>query len=231
MQSGKYIAISALAFSLMPTLALGDNLKTMIMTAITEGKSTGYLDDDLVKGFASQTKSNEPVQINMERIQKYSDKCAELAIMTSQPGVPQKDGKMGVANLMFKLPICLDGSYPESLASMDTERKKAAMDKCRQTTRKGRVKNGFMEGSIDFNNCPQNGVVGIFYDGTCSDLGPGPTAIVKEFKIDEKGSLSIKMAIPKSCISAKVNKWQLYIFERRALMMPKELAGVRPVFW
>ncbi len=101
MQSGKYIAISALAFSLMPTLAFGDNLKTMIMTAITEGKSTGYLNDDLVKGFASQTKSNEPVQINMERIQKYSDKCAELAIMTSQPGVPQKDGKMGVANLMF----------------------------------------------------------------------------------------------------------------------------------
>ena len=76
-------------------------MKTMIMTAITEGKSTGYLNDDLVKGFASQTKSNEPVQINMERIQKYSDKCAELAIMTSQPGVPQKDGKMGVANLMF----------------------------------------------------------------------------------------------------------------------------------
>lgn len=126
----------------------------------------------------------------------------DIATGSSSKGWEDGSGQSDV-----QLPICLDGSYPESLASMDTERKKAAMDQCRQTTRKGRVKNGFMEGSIDFNNCPQNGVVGIFYDGTCSDLGPGPAAIVKEFKIDEKGSLSIKMAIPKSCISAKVNKW------------------------
>ena len=153
--------------------------------------------------------------------------------MTGQAGVRDAKGKTGILNLAFKLPICIDGTYPESVKALDEERRKPAFKKCRQTVVHVDAKGGFTQGSIEFKNCPANGVVDLFYDGSCEELNPGPNAVVKEFKFDGNGSLSIQMMIPKSCMekSKTINKWQLYIFERRALMYPKELVGIRPVFW
>lgn len=88
-----------------------------------------------------------------------------------------------------------------------------------------------MEGSTEFRGCPKGGVVGIFYDGTCQDLNPGPPATVKEFDFDKHGSLSIPMKMPKSCLSAKENKWQLYLFEKSNPEAVKVLLGYRPISW
>ncbi len=141
-------------------------------------------------------------------------------------------GKTGPLNLFFKLPICIDGSYPATLKMADDERKNKEMKACKQSVLKGSVKDGFETGSINFNGCPKNGEIGIFYDGACKELNPGSNSAVKEFKLDTQGALSIQMLIPQQCLKSGVsNKWRLYFFERRGATYPKEVIGNRSIAW
>jgi hypothetical protein len=228
MRSGsKYILALLL---IMPTLSLaetdsnmGNGMKELIVQAIKEGKASGYMDSSISAMFAKQTKSHEPIRIDIERLRQFDDRCVELGVVTHQAGVRDDKGKPGFYRMQFKLPICIDGSYPEFLKAEEEERKKASLKNCRQAVVKGASRDGFVNGSIEFQGCPSNGVVGIFYDGTCKELGPGPDAPVKEFRFDKQGALSIK--------TVSVNKWQLYIFEKQNAMMPKQLEGIKSVFW
>lgn len=234
MRSGNNLSWVFLAVCLAAAPANAEDLKSMVVAAIKDGKSSGYLDAETAAKFGAQTKSKKPVMITFERIEQYSENCAMIAVMAGQADVRDNAGKPGIFNLMFKLPICTDGSYPTLLQTRDEERHKSVMKDCHQTVHHGAVKDGFVQGEINFSSCPKNGVVDLFYDGTCKELHPGPNAVVKEFIIDEEGALSIKMLIPVACIKKskpEINKWRLHIFERQQPMYPKELAGIRPVFW
>jgi hypothetical protein len=238
MQIGNKPTVVVLALLLfVPAVASGADIKEMIINAIVNGSSSDYLDDHMTKIITMQTKNNAPVQINIKRIHQYSSKCAELEVTAIQGDAIDVAKKKGNFNITFTLPICVDGSYPEAHKQLEDERKKSDMDKCRQTVQKGKMKDGFMEGSIDFNNCSKNGAVRIFYDGTCKEMHPGPDAVVKEFKVDEKGGVSIKMLIPQSCLNSKsspvaINKWQVFLYERKLPPpFPNGLIGNRPVFW
>lgn len=234
MRSGnKYLVLLVLALC-APVVANATNLRTLMTEAIVNGKSSGELDPKLVDLFATQTKSKEPVKINVERINQYNKDCAELAVMTSQKLADDKDGKPQILNLMFKLPLCTNGKYPAMLEAEEKRHNEEVMNQCKQSVRKGKIKGGFEEGSIEFKNCPKNGVVGIFYDGTCKDLGPGPNAPVKEFNLDKNGELSIQMMIPQSCIKAfkaEKNTWKLFIFERKFPEYPRTFTGSRVISW
>lgn len=238
MRSGNKLLVCLLAiFSFSANAAsdsfMGNGLKELIVAAIKDGKSSGYMDESMTAIFAVQTKSKEPIKIDIERLRQFDDRCAELGVVTHQAGVRDANGKPGFYRMQFKLPICIDGSYPEFLRKEDEERKKAELKKCRQTVVKGSSKDGFMGGAIEFKGCPANGIVGIFYDGQCQKLGPGPNALVKEFNFNQQGDLSIQMAIPQACVGAKptVNKWQLYIFEKQNATAPKQLVGIKQVYW
>lgn len=239
MRSGNKFILS-LAALMMPLVAMaqdpnmGNGMKELLVQAIKEGKASGYMDPSMSAMFAVQTKSMEPIQIDIERLRQFDDRCAELGVVTHQAGVKDDQGKPALYRMQFKLPICVDGSYPEFLKKEDGERKSAILKKCKTTTSGGPVKDGFENGSINFSGCPAGGVVGIFYDGTCKELGPGPSAAVKEFRFDKQGKLSIQMQMPLVCLvknDKKINKWQLYIFEKQNAMMPKQLAGIKSIFW
>lgn len=232
MQYGKQTAGLVLLLTLtVPTITHATDLKGLVTEAIVNEKSTGYLDEPVGKLFTVYTKSKSPVQFMAKRIEKYSDRCAKLDILINQPDAPMDSGENGTFLLRFQLPICLDGTYPEILKAIDDERMKQEMAQCRQSVVKGVTKDGFMSGSLDFSSCPKGGVVGIYYAGKCKDLNPGKYGIVKEFDFDDKGALSIKMAIPKSCLAEKSNPWQLVFFEKSAPKAAKVMIGQRVVNW
>ena len=234
MLSGKYRTLCLLlSISMLASLSfesIADDLKTLVSKAITDGESIGYLDKDVSAMIMHQTKSKEPVQFIAKRARKLSNECAELEILVNQPGVPMKDGKTGTTILMFKLPICLNGSYPEMLQALDDERKKKELSQCSQSIKKGAANDGFVEGVTEFKGCFKYGMVGTIYDGTCMEFHPGKNAEVKEFSFNKDGNLSIQMKLPKSCLE-KENKWQLYFFERATQKSPRVLVGNRPISW
>lgn len=232
MQYGKQTAGLALILALTgPVITHAADLKGLVTEAIINEKSTGYLDEPVGKLFTIYTKSKSPVQFMARRIEKYSDRCAKLDILINQPDAPMDSGEIGTFLLRFQLPICLDGTYPEILKAIDDERMKQEMAQCQQSVVKGVTKDGFMNGSINFKSCPKNGVVGIFYAGSCKELNPGKYSPVKEFDFDDNGVLSIKMAIPKSCLTEKSNPWQLVFFEKSTPKAAKVMIGKRVVNW
>jgi len=222
----------AIVISLLPAFAHADDLKGLVTKAITEGQSSGYLDETIVAAFSRMTRSTAPVQFMAKRARKLSEECAELEILINQPGVPLKGGGTGTEILGFKLPICLNGSYPTMLQAIDDERRKKELSECSQSIKKGVVKDGFMSAETEFRSCPKFGMVGIFYDGSCKELHPGPSAPVSEFSFDKNGSLTIPMRIPKACLAAKEkNTWQLYFFDRITPKAARVFAGKRPIAW
>ena len=231
MQTGNKFVGLALAVAIMavPAVGFAVDLKSLMTEAITKEKSSGYLDPEVAKLFTPYTKSNAPVQLMAKRIETYSERCAKLDILINQPNAPMANGEKGVFLLRFQLPMCLDGTYPAMLKSLDDERKKHEASQCSQSVKNGVVKDGFMNSLITFKNCPSNGVVGIFYDGSCKDLNPGPTSVVREYNFDEQGTAFIKILTPQSCLKAKSNAWQLFLFERPNPKAGKVMIGKRVI--
>jgi hypothetical protein len=217
---------------LISTNTFAESFKTLIVDAIKEGNSSGTLDSETAKKLVPLLKSNSQMYIQIERTVEYSDQCAELSISLIQPNSREVKGKKEDLIINFKYPTCTDGSYPSYLKEKDDMRKKEEFNACRQNVEHGKIKDGVMSGSMNFNNCPKNGVVDFYYDGNCKALNPGPDADVVEFNFDKDGRVSIKMSIPVSCLDPKIsNRWRAYLFEKQSPRYPKEEIGDKYINW
>lgn len=222
------------AMLVLSVSAQADTLHDLTVKAIQQGKSQGFMKADELPFFAAGTKSNKPIEITMERVQVYSQTCAELLVTAHQSGVPtslnKNDPAAAVFNMTFKVPFCTDGSVPIQVKNEMLARQHAAIAACVHPIKNRRTFDGIETASIEFANCPKEGTLGIHYSGTCAELKPGPKATVKEFQFSKTGSLSVNIFVPKSCADGKTkNSWTVYIHEHIYKNMPPVHIGTTTI--
>jgi len=89
------------------------SMKDLTLQALSSGSASGELDLDIQKAISTQTKSNEPVFMEITTVKQFAQEgCARLQYVIHQEKVLRKSGELAPFKTDWQINICQDGSPP-----------------------------------------------------------------------------------------------------------------------
>jgi hypothetical protein len=205
--------------AVIPSFAMADQLtsaltmKKLVIEALKEGSSEGYVDDSIAKMFRAATQSDSPILVTMKRIKEYDNGCGRLHVEMTQSGIKDTEGHLTTQSPAFEFSICPNGQPPHEEKEKVEASRRTTMKTCTATIEKGGLENssGSMRAVIVAHGCPSNGKSHWRYAGACKALEMSRNIDVT-YPIDEKGHINIKLLVPPQCIAAN-NSWHAIIMD------------------
>lgn len=188
-------------------------MRKLVVDALKDGSSQGYVDDSIAKMFSAATKSNAPVLVSMKKVQEFDQGCGRLRVEIKQDGIKDENGNAVEGMPPFEFSVCPDGHPPHEEVERVADANRAAMKSCTAKIEKGGVENssGSMRAVITATGCPVSGKSHWRYSGDCKALEM-PSNIDVTYPIDDKGHINIKLLVPPQCITAN-NAWHAIIMD------------------
>lgn len=207
----KLLPISLLCFSLSAQadeagLENMPGMKEHFLAALKNGSSAGEVKDGIGDFFKKATGCNEPVYVNVTRVQQFERGCGRLHAV-----VKQVVGGGVVIDPWFEVNICPDGNPPAEKIQEMLVKQQAILKACKVTIAKSEpTKEGVTWAKIRVSGCPEEsvGMTHWTYTGDCADLvmpvGLSTNTPVKHGKVD------VGLRIPAQCRTMR-NEWTAII--------------------
>lgn len=203
------VALSAQAddgFEKMP------GMKDLFLTALQQGSSVGDVQDNIADIFKNATQSNEPVHVEIKRIEQFEHGCGRLHAVFKQVVGRNDKGVPITVDPWFELNICPDGNPPAEKLKEAEAKQHAMLVACKASIEKlGQDKEtGATRAVLHATGCPSGGAMSHWrYTGDCDDLMM-PPGLSTNTPISKDGKIDVGLLIPAQCLT-KRNVWSALI--------------------
>lgn len=111
-----YKAILFLASALVSIQSFAESSSEISLKALSSGRSSGILTGVDAEKVSSQTKSAEPVNLEVKIVKKYKQPgCAKLEYKLNQEKALLNNGGTAPFEAVWQLNLCEDGKPPKAL--------------------------------------------------------------------------------------------------------------------